>query len=199
MNAALQQRLIGAIVLVALAVIFLPMLLDGSGARERFDVDMDIPERPQAPPSRIEDAPQPAAGGARDTQAQGAALARAGDAGATAAPESEPPAPAADDTTAATATPAGGDATGAGDGAQAGPGAWVVQVGSFARETNALVLRDRLREAGYEAFVEEGRGEERTLWRVRVGPVSERAQAEELRVALERERDGRSALVMSYP
>lgn len=214
MNAALKQRLVGAIVLVALAVIFLPMLLDGSGARERFDVAMDIPDRPQAPQSRIDDDGDPAAGDAGpDAGTRDDELARAGDAGATGDPE--PPATAESESAesgaperaeSAEAEPAGSGATetpatgeGTDDTGQAGPGAWVVQVGSFAREANALVLRDRLREAGYEAFVEEGEGDDQTWWRVRVGPVSERGQAEELRAALERERGGDSALVMAYP
>lgn len=214
MNAALKQRLVGAIVLVALAVIFLPMLLDGSGARERFDVAMDIPDRPQAPQSRIDDDGDPAAGDAGpDAGARADELAHADDAGATGAPE--PPATAESESAAsgtpessasAEAEPAGSGASetpatgeGADDAGQAGPGAWVVQVGSFGREANALVLRDRLREAGYEAFVEEGEGDDQTWWRVRVGPVSEREQAEELRAALESERGGDSALVMAYP
>lgn len=213
MNAALKQRLVGAIVLVALAVIFLPMLLDGSGARERFDVAMDIPDRPQAPQSRIDDDAAAAGEAGPDAGARDDELARAGDGGATGAPE---PAATADSesaesgapesSAAAEAEPAGSGATetpatgeGADDAGQPGPGAWVVQVGSFGREANALVLRDRLREAGYEAFVEEGEGDDQTWWRVRVGPVSERGQAEELRAALERERGGDSALVMAYP
>lgn len=213
MNAALQQRLIGAIVLVAVAVIFLPMLLDGSGARERFDMAMDIPDKPQAPASRsggtqepaagddrVQDMPEPVAGAERRAAGtQGTEVARAGDAAEAVAPQI--PAPADEDTTAATSagSAGAGEAAGADDGARTGAGAWVVQVGSFQRETNALVLRDQLREQGYEAFVEAGEGDEQTWWRVRVGPVSERAQAEELRVALERERDGSSALVMAYP
>lgn len=213
MNTALQQRLIGAIVLVAVAVIFLPMLLDGSGARERFDVAMDIPDQPQAPQSRIEDTPEPAADGERPGATEPALdagrrgddeedteVTRAGDAAE--AGTREIPAPADGDTTDAAATDAAGDGDTASpddDETQGGAGAWVVQVGSFARETNALVLRDQLREDGYEAFVEKGEGDEQTWWRVRVGPVSEREQAEELGAALERERDGASVLVMSHP
>lgn len=200
MNTALKQRLIGAIVLVAMAVIFLPMLLDGSGARERFDVAMEVPEKPEAPRSRFEDTPTPTGDGA-DRE-----LARAGDAGEVGMPEAAVPtddATAGDETAdaAAAEAPDGSDTdtAGADDSGSSGPGAWVVQVGSFTRETNALVLRDQLREAGYEAFVEEGEGDGETWWRVRVGPVPEREQAEELRVALEQEREGSSALVMAYP
>lgn len=47
MDPALKQRLIGALVLVALAVIFLPMLLDGpDGGDPIADVPLDMPAAP---------------------------------------------------------------------------------------------------------------------------------------------------------
>ncbi len=58
--------------------------------------------------------------------------------------------------------------------AAAGAGAWAVQVGAFSTQANASQLRDRLRGAGYPAFVER-RGES---WAVRVGPYVRRTEAE---------------------
>lgn len=55
MDLALKQRLVGATVLIALAVIFLPMLLDGSGTPERLDVEVEIPPRADAPQSRLKE------------------------------------------------------------------------------------------------------------------------------------------------
>ncbi|WP_455384873.1 SPOR domain-containing protein [Acidihalobacter prosperus] len=46
MEKRLQQRLIGAAVIIALAVIFLPMLLNGSGSNERVSMKMQIPPEP---------------------------------------------------------------------------------------------------------------------------------------------------------
>lgn len=46
MEKRLQQRLIGAAVIIALAVIFLPMLLNGSGSNGRVSMKMQIPPEP---------------------------------------------------------------------------------------------------------------------------------------------------------
>lgn len=63
MDAALKQRLIGATVLVALAVIFLPMLIDGPEAEreaESEQLSLDLPTRPDRPMETREIALQPA-------------------------------------------------------------------------------------------------------------------------------------------
>lgn len=47
MDKTLQQRLVGAVVLVALGVIVLPALLDGNGYSSRHDRDIQIPAKPR--------------------------------------------------------------------------------------------------------------------------------------------------------
>ena len=55
MDKSLQQRLIGAILLVALGVIFIPVLLDGSGFKSRNTRSVEMPPEPAFPPlSEIE-------------------------------------------------------------------------------------------------------------------------------------------------
>ena len=49
MDKILQQRLVGAVVLVALGVILVPALLDGSGYKSRHDRSIDIPVKPLLP------------------------------------------------------------------------------------------------------------------------------------------------------
>ncbi|MDH5612851.1 MAG: SPOR domain-containing protein [Gammaproteobacteria bacterium] len=49
MEKTLQQRLVGAVVLVALGVILVPALLDGSGYKSRHDRNIEIPARPVLP------------------------------------------------------------------------------------------------------------------------------------------------------
>lgn len=49
MDKLLQQRIVGAIVLVALGVIFIPALLDGSGYKSRHQKIVEIPPRPTFP------------------------------------------------------------------------------------------------------------------------------------------------------
>lgn len=50
MESPLLQRIVGAAVLVALGVIFIPALLDGSGYRSRQVQDIRIKEKPAFPP-----------------------------------------------------------------------------------------------------------------------------------------------------
>ncbi|MGH8502650.1 MAG: SPOR domain-containing protein [Gammaproteobacteria bacterium] len=46
MDISLKQRLLGGALLVAMAVIFLPMLFDGSAREEPVTLDMDVPPEP---------------------------------------------------------------------------------------------------------------------------------------------------------
>jgi len=50
MEAPLQQRIVGAVVLVTLGVIFIPALLDGSGYKSRQVQDIKIKDKPAFPP-----------------------------------------------------------------------------------------------------------------------------------------------------
>lgn len=154
--------------LVALAVIFLPMILDGSGTPERLKVGVDIPEPVEAPESAFDEP---------DVESE---LAREDDADAA-------------------ANGAGEEAVGSAE----GPGepvvnGWVVQVGSFAKDANAVILRDRLRDKGFAAFVSEGKADGDPVWRVQVGPFAKEDEARNVARELEAER-GQAPLVMSYP
>ncbi|KAG0752335.1 hypothetical protein G6F24_013640 [Rhizopus arrhizus] len=86
-------------------------------------------------------------------------------------PEPKPEATASKPAT-APATPAAPAASGVG---------FAVQLGAFGPANAARALRDKVRAAGFSAFVEQGRTEKGTLHRVRVGPVANRADAEQLK------------------
>jgi len=73
---------------------------------------------------------------------------------------------------------------------------WVVQVGSFSDPENAENLVYRLRDGGYRASSEAVTGAAGTAWKVRVGPVVERQDAEKLADSLKRDL-GLDGLVMS--
>lgn len=89
-----------------------------------------------------------------------------------AAPKPEPkPAPAPKPET-AVAAPAAPAASGVG---------FAVQLGAFGQAAEANALRDKVRAAGFSAFVEQVRTDKGTLNRVRVGPVANRADAENLK------------------
>lgn len=86
------------------------------------------------------------------------------------------PAPAPASTPAAPAAPAPAPEPRA----AAGTG-FAVQVGAFSKAEDAARLRDRLRAAGFSAFIEDVRSDKGVLSRVRVGPVATREQAAALR------------------
>ncbi len=75
---------------------------------------------------------------------------------------------------------------------------YAVQVGSFASRNNAIRLLDQLSDQGYDAFIHEDAAGSRTIWRVRVGPLGSRDEAQ-VRLADLIERAGMDGLVVSHP
>jgi DedD protein len=63
-------------------------------------------------------------------------------------------------------------------------GGWMVQLGVFSIQANAERLAQELKSQGFHALVSENSGGGRPLWRVRTGPVAERAAAEQLNARL---------------
>lgn len=60
-------------------------------------------------------------------------------------------------------------------------GGWAVQLGAFGTEAEANKMRDRLRGLGIDGYVDDVPSGGGKLWRVRAGPVNERAAAEQLK------------------
>ena len=60
-------------------------------------------------------------------------------------------------------------------------GAWAVQLGAFKTVDEANKVRDKLKNAGFVAFVDKADTESGTLWRVRAGPETDRGNADKLR------------------
>ncbi|MEQ4575093.1 MAG: SPOR domain-containing protein, partial [Gammaproteobacteria bacterium] len=75
---------------------------------------------------------------------------------------------------------------------------FAVQLGAFGRAEDANALRDKVRAAGFSAFVEQVRTDKGPLSRVRVGPVANRADAEQLRAQVAA-RVGISGMVRPHP
>ena len=48
--------------------------------------------------------------------------------------------------------------------------AWALQLGSFSKEANAQVMRDKLRAKGYASYVDVLKKPDRSVYRVRIGP-----------------------------
>lgn len=76
-----------------------------------------------------------------------------------------------------------------------GTDTWAVQVASFSEAANAEEFRSRLREDGYEAFISTARTDDRVLSRVAVGPLLDEARARTLRGELSARYDVQARLM----
>jgi DedD protein len=79
-----------------------------------------------------------------------------------------------------------------------GLSAWIVQLGSFIEEDNAQSLNKKLRTAGYPSFVEPLKRDGKISYRVRVGPEIKRSEADMLLKKL-KEKMQLNGIVVSYP
>jgi DedD protein len=177
MDQNIKNRLVGIIVIFALAVVFLPMILDGSGVRkDKFEVvippppvvdanpEFDtriielnaradaIPELEQRFVDEVSSAelvePVPATSNNSTKKKADSEIAKA---------------PASPTDTVAP-TKVGGDS-------------WVLQVGSYQDRKKALVQRDKLRKSNVSAvFIEQFNVNQKPSYRVRLGPFINREQ-----------------------
>jgi DedD protein len=198
-----KERLVGAAVLMAAAIILIPEMLSGPDRQERpavtapardtalktYTIDLQQHEEgapsavieERAPPAETppDDAAEPEAAPQPNPQAdvqepptQAApvaeqkpaaappvAVTRTEPVGASAPARPEPPQPAAAQPNAIHG------------------GTWAVQIGSYSRQSSAERLAGELRTAGHTAFVMPIQTSSATLYRVRVGPMSDRAAA----------------------
>lgn len=173
----MKQRLTGAVVLISLAVIFLPMFL--AGRDEPSMDDIQIPPKPEdmsnmptitgdialheeamsTPPVRQKVIETPVTKEVPKTERpQKEELTQEAQDLAQKAPEKEASVP-----------------------------AWVVQVGSFSSDRNAIELRDRLRKLKFSAYVEELKSGQTKVYRVRVGPELSEKRAQTLKNSLHKE------------
>ncbi|GAA4869629.1 SPOR domain-containing protein [Luteimonas vadosa] len=182
MEPQLKQRLVGAAVLVALAVIFLPMLVKGpapdSGVSDLSLTMPDAPEGEYATRDLPLVEPQPASPGALDEQAL-------------------PTVDTADPSPASRPIPLGADPAVAGSGlpepiaasprlpASVAGGDYAVGFGAYSSATNAQAVVARLRESRLPAYRESTTVDGKPAWRVRIGPYATRADAEAARVLAE--------------
>ena len=75
--------------------------------------------------------------------------------------------------------------------------AYVIQLGSFSNQTNARKLVDKLKAAGYKAYLRSSKANNKTINRVLVGPELKRTQAESKLSALNKI-SGLKAIIVSY-
>ena len=182
----LKQRIVGAIVLVSLAVIFIPMILTGGDTAIQRISGTTIPEKPETEfVSRIipldKQAPEPASLNIHIDKSQPSSP-PGGDSKIAA---SAPPEP--ENTATTTLTTAKSDAEPARPARKTLPtapkvvDAWVAQLGSFSSKKNAYALRDKLRGKGFPtAFVDSVHQKDKTTYRVRIGPEVKKDRASDI-------------------
>jgi len=168
LDTTLQQRLIGAILLVTLGVIFIPVLLDGSGFKSRNNRSIEMPPEPKFPPlseiklepvepthTRQKSAPAPV----------------------------EKPEPSKPKTKTKLKQP---------------NNAFSLQVSTVTIKDNAYALRDKLRKAGYTAYVETRTNNGKTSYRVRIGPELDISRLEKMKATVKKEQ-GLDGFIVNHP
>jgi len=178
MDQNIKNRLVGVIVIFALAVIFLPMILDGSGVRRDRHEEVVIPPQPlvSANPefeqkmielqARVDALPDLESrfideNSSEDKIERSSATEPAVESVSEPEPEVQAKATQAQPET---KTKIGGDS-------------WVLQVGSFQDRAKALAQRDKLRKSNIAAvFIEQFKSDNKSSYRVRLGPFLNRDQ-----------------------
>ncbi|WP_373023890.1 SPOR domain-containing protein [Thioalkalivibrio sp.] len=187
----IRFRLVGAVILIVLAVIFLPWLFDGAGYEHMSGIDDPVPAAPSFAEPDIalpSERPAPSRDNAPD------------------APAAESGAPVADlhnleNGAGASSDMASGDAEDPmrtvepDEPVQAG---WAVQIGSFRGKDNAREQVATLRDAGWPAFMDDSTADGRPIYRVKVGPLAQREEAVKLGESLEDELE-LSGIVVAHP
>ncbi len=204
-----KQRMVGALVLIAIAVIFLPMLFSRQDEARRVQVDAPAaPQAPAVPQVKVEPVPVPEQQPlpqepiptdeelAQSSQAnqqppsmpiapaptKPVATALAAKNAPTQAPTKPATAPAP------AAEPSRVDANGLSI-------TWAVQLASLSNRANADNLQKTLRAQGYNAYIRAADG----VNRVFVGPLIERAEADRLRDQLDKQQKLKGIVVRFQP
>ncbi|RIJ11236.1 SPOR domain-containing protein [Pseudomonas sp. 91RF] len=216
LDKAYKQRMVGALVLVALAVIFLPMLF--SRQDEQRQVTVDAPAAPQAPavaqiqmetvavpePQVLPQEPVPSDYEVAEQTAPAAPIAPAAPTPAPApvakpvaaapapAPVTKPAAAPAQPIAALSAKP---DTTQSRVDVNGLSVSWSVQLASLSSRASAESLQKTLRSQGYNAYIRSADGKNRVF----VGPLIERAEADRLRDLLSRQQNLKGFVVRFQP
>jgi DedD protein len=203
MDSALKQRLLGAAVLIALAIIFLPMFFSSTPPKqENTTLGLNIPPAPERSFETRNLAVDRAKGGAPAAaattpvdsnkvttvttaapstfEAPDAAAPKTTTAAASASAKPAPVTPPAPPPVAPTPPPAPSVQT---------DGRFLVNLGVYSDQGHANALVDRVKKLGLPAFAEATEYQGKTAQRVRVGPYADRAAAESVRLKIKQAED----------
>ena len=200
MDIALKQRLVGATVLIALAVIVLPMLLggrpEGSIAQSR---KIEIPAQPEDldfETRRFPVGEKPGVTPVPDTPRPLPSPTRSGDSGETEDVSPGPDAAGRENPADAELKPAVPQPAPVADPTSTDSGRYVVQVASFGSVSNANRLSETLGSYGYSVMLDSVKSDVGTLHRVRVGPFAGETEANEAVTLLKAQVDNVNPRVM---
>lgn len=176
MDLALKYRIVGVAVLLALAVIFLPLVLDGSGKQQVSRVDLNIPEEPRLifSDELSQDAKEPAPQYAKSkpTPSDTSEI----DVVKQIIPEVVAPKDTPDTLL-----------------------SWVVQVGAFSEKEKAVAMQDSLVNKGFDSFVELYSSGDKPMYRVKVGPMISQDDAVKSQTKLQQALKLDSTFVTRHP
>jgi len=200
MDQNIKNRLVGVIVIFALAVIFLPMILDGSGVR-KDKLEVIIPPQPlvtanpEFEPKIIElqakvDAIPDLEPRLVDENTANNQIERAVD------PDDKSPSePAAKSESESRQVEAKAEVAATN---KTGGDSWVLQVGSFQDRSKALAQRNKLRKSNIAAvFIEQFKIDNKSSFRVRLGPFlsRDRTKVAQNKIKAKHDIDG---IIMKY-
>ncbi len=184
----LKQRLVGAVVLIALAVIFIPMLLSGGREMEMPVFGSNVPDRSEEITNiKHIDIEEMQKVESRPTKAKIIPVAPA-------LPEPK----IVKETNSQAIVESITSKTEKETKSAIKKTVWAVQVGSFSKKSNALGLKEKLRKKKIHAFVERITKDNKAVYRVRVGPEISRDKAIVLKKKLHKEFN-LSGLVVKHP
>ncbi len=175
MDDGLKQRLVGALVLTALAVIFLPTLFHRE-QQENVDQTSQIPVKPRFEPVVIEPPPTPVIEPivTQEERFQPAVK-----------PEPQPQVQTAPEVPTLDSENI--------------PKAWVLQVASFKEESRAVAHAKELMDKGYRAFVRSTKVGDGTVNRVFIGPNIDKNSAQTLKLEVDKKLGINSLLIQFSP
>jgi len=174
MDSPLLQRIVGAVVLVALGVIFIPILLDGSGYRLRHQHDITFKPKPEFPPINQKQVPQ-ISSPLQKIRQKIQQKPRQKKAGANVAEK----------------------ISGQSDRGTKPIHAFALQVGTFKDNKNAEKLRDTLRKAGYVSFIIPVAEKNSRNYKVQIGPELDKSQLLQIKDKV-KEKFGLDGYVVNY-
>ncbi len=207
METTLKQRLIGAAVIIALAVIFVPMILDGSGQEESVALNMEVPPEPtftfdsnlpdpkaldELPPMGMnESSDEPEVNAEENKKLEPAIDEPAVENKAVEINKEAEPAPVVQAKVI--------EATENHIETNPALSAWAIQVAAFGEKSKALALQERLLASNLSAFTESSGSGDKSVYRVKVGPELKRENADKLRDKIEKEHGLKGSFVTKHP